>query len=229
MVIQVLWMGMGLSLARIDAASEMAGRGRSPEAKGTTGPKVILFFGDSLTAGYGIDPGQAFPAIIQDKIKAAGWDFVVVNAGLSGETTAGGVRRIEWVLNRKVDVLVLALGGNDGLRGIPVETTRQNLQTIIDQTRSRYPQVKIVVAGMQAPPNLGPEFTSRFREVSSAIAGKNGASLIPFLLQGVACNRELNQLDGIHPTVEGHRLLAQNVWKVLQPLLRNALKSPVSR
>ena len=186
--------------------------------------RVVLFFGDSLTAGFGVSSDEAFPALIQKKIQSAGWNMEVVNAGLSGETTAAGVRRIDWVLNRKIDVLVLALGGNDGLRGIPLEATRRNLQEIIERTRGRCPQVKIVVAGMQIPPTLGPEYTTGFQAIFPAIARKNGAVLIPFLLEGVGGMRELNQVDGIHPSPEGHRIIAQNVWKVLEPLLKSLAK-----
>ena len=187
--------------------------------QGRFASRVILFFGDSLTAGLGVSSDEAYPALIQKKIQSLGWNMEVINAGLSGETTAGGVRRIDWVLNRKIDVLVLALGGNDGLRGIPPEATRQNLQEIIDRTRRRCPQVRIVVAGMQMPPNLGPAYTASFQEVFPALAKKNGATLIPFLLEGVGGRRELNQADGIHPNPEGHRIIARNVWKILEPLL----------
>jgi len=187
--------------------------------------RVILFFGDSLTAGFGVSSDESFPALIQKRIQAAGWNMEVINAGLSGETTAGGVRRIEWVLNRKIDVLVLALGGNDGLRGIPLEATRQNLQEIIDRARSQCPQLKIVVAGMKMPSNLGPEYTAGFQAIFPAIAKKNGAILIPFLLEGVGGRPELNQADGIHPTPEGHRIIARNVWKVLEPLLMSLARS----
>jgi acyl-CoA thioesterase I len=183
--------------------------------------KTILFFGDSLTAGYGLDPSEAFPARIGEKIASSGWNFEVINAGLSGETTAGGLRRIDWLLKRRVDVLVLALGANDGLRGVPVEVTRQNLQAIIDRAKSRYPDVKIVIAGMQIPPNLGLEYGSSFRSLFPDLARKNGASLIPFLLEGVGGRPELNLPDGIHPTPEGHKIIAENVWKILQPLLKS--------
>jgi acyl-CoA thioesterase-1 len=183
--------------------------------------KTILFFGDSLTAGYGLDPSQAFPARVGEKIASSGWNFEVINAGLSGETTAGGLRRIDWLLKRRVDVLVLALGANDGLRGVPVEVTRQNLQAILDRTKSRYPNVKIVIAGMQIPPNLGLEYASRFRSLFPDLARNNGAFLIPFLLEGVGGRPELNLPDGIHPTPEGHKIIAENVWKILQPLLKS--------
>src|SRR5713101_4881171 len=148
--------------------------------------KALLFFGDSLTAGYGLDPAQAFPAIIQEKIHARGWDFRVINAGLSGETTAGGLRRIDWVLQRPMAVLILALGANDSLRGLPITEARHNLQGIIDHTRQKYPQARIVLAGMHAPPNLGREYTTSFHTMFSELATANNAALIPFLLEGVA-------------------------------------------
>lgn len=197
-------------------------------AQETTQPgstsKVILFFGDSLTAGYGLDPAQAFPAVIQAKIKARGWDMRVINAGLSGETTAGGRRRIAWVLQRPIDVLVLALGANDGLRGLPIAEATHNLQAIIDHTRHTYPQVKIVLAGMQVPTNLGREYTTSFRAMFPALAAANDAALIPFLLAGVGGIPALNLPDGIHPTPAGHAIIAQNVWQVLEPLLQSLQK-----
>lgn len=182
--------------------------------------KAILFFGDSLTAGYGIDPAYAFPAIIQEKIRATGWNFLVINAGVSGETTAGGLRRVDWVLQRPVDVFVLELGANDGLRGQPVENARVNLQAIIDRVRSKYPQVHIVLAGMQIPANLGREYTARFRAIFPELAQKNNAALIPFLLEGVGGVSTLNLPDGLHPTPQGHQIVAENVWRVLEPVLR---------
>jgi acyl-CoA thioesterase I len=188
--------------------------------KSRSDAKAILFFGDSLTAGYGLEPSQAFPALIQEKINVLGWNFRVINAGLSGETTAGGLRRIDWVLQRPVDVLVLELGANDGLRGLPVEGAKQNLQAIIDRTRSKYPGVKVVLVGMQVPSNLGRDYTTRFRAIFPELATANDATLIPFLLEGVASVPELNLPDGIHPTPAGHKIVAENVWKVLEPVLR---------
>ena len=182
---------------------------------------TILFFGNSLTAGYGLDPEQAFPALIQKKIDSLGWHYRVVNAGLSGETSAGGLRRIDWLLRQRVDVLVLELGGNDALRGLPLSATRQNLQGIIDKTRKRYPKVKIVIAGMQMAPNYGREYVSGFRALYPELAEKNGAALIPFLLEGVAGEPELNLPDRMHPNAAGHKIVAQNVWKVLAPLLHS--------
>jgi acyl-CoA thioesterase I len=183
--------------------------------------KTIIFFGDSLTAGYGLDPSQAFPALIQEKINARGWKFRAVNAGLSGETTAGGLRRINWMLQRPIDVFVLELGANDGLRGLPVEEAKKNLQAIIERVRDKYLRVKIVLVGMQAPTNLGKDYTTRFREMFPELAKANQAALIPFLLAGVGGVPELNLPDGIHPTPAGHKIVAENVWRVLEPVLQS--------
>lgn len=183
--------------------------------------KTILFLGNSLSAGYGLDPELAFPALIQQKIDSLKWNFQVINAGLSGETSSGGLRRVDWLLQRRVDILVLELGGNDGLRGITLDLTKKNLQAIIDRVKAKYPVVKIVIAGMQVPPNLGPEYTAQFRTLYAELAKKNNALLIPFLLEGVGGDPKLNLPDGIHPTAEGHRLVAKNVWKVLMPLLKS--------
>ena len=183
--------------------------------------KVILFFGDSLTAGYGIDPDQAFPAVIQQKINKRGWNFEVVSAGVSGETTAGGLRRIDWVLQRPIDVFVLELGANDGLRGLPLDNAQKNLQAIMDRVKNKYPQVKLILAGMQLPPNLGKEYSSRFRLLFPDLARQNGAVLIPFLLDGVGGVPTLNLPDGIHPTPLGHARVADNVWRVLEPVLQS--------
>ena len=181
--------------------------------------KRILFFGNSLTAGYGLEPQQAFPALIQEKIDSLGWDFEVINAGLSGETSAGGRSRIRWLLQQPVEILVLELGANDGLRGIDLRDTEKNLQAIIDLTRAQYPKVQIVLAGMQVPPNLGQHYGEQFHALFPRLAKRNGAVLIPFLLEGVGGRPELNLPDGIHPTAAGHRLLADNVWQVLKPEL----------
>ena len=192
--------------------------------KNTKRTKTILFLGNSLTAGYGLQKSQAFPALIQQKIDSLGWNFEVVNAGLSGETSSGGLRRINWLLKRKADVLVLELGANDALRGIYSELTKKNLQAIIDSTKNKYPNVEIVVAGMLAPPNLGKEYTDKFRSIFTNLAEKNHALLIPFVLENVGGIPELNLSDGIHPTSEGHRIVAENVWKVLKPVLKNFKK-----
>jgi len=180
---------------------------------------VILFFGTSLTAGMGLDPNDAYPAVIQKKLDSLDLPYQVVNAGLSGETTASGRNRIDWVLNQKVDIFVLELGANDGLRGIPLDETRKNLQAIIDTVRSKNPETKIILAGMQIPPNLGQEYTSEFRNIFPELAKKNKIALIPFLLEDVAGNPELNQQDGIHPTAEGQKILAGNVWEVLKQVV----------
>jgi acyl-CoA thioesterase I len=187
-------------------------------------PKIILFLGDSITAGYGLDPSQAYPALIQEKIDAKRWQFKVVNAGQSGDTSAGGLSRMDWLLRSPVDVLVLELGGNDGLRGLPVETTKKNLQAIIDRTRSKYPAAKIVLAGMMVPPNMGRDYGQKFEAIFRDIAKKNQAALIPFVLEGVGGVRDLNLSDGIHPSAKGQEIVAANVWKVLEPVLRSVIK-----
>lgn len=186
---------------------------------------TILVLGNSLAAGYGLHPDQSFPALLQQKIDSLGWNFEVVNAGLSGETTAAGLRRIDWLLRRPVDVLILELGGNDGLRGISPDVTEANLNAIIDKTRARYPDVRIILAGMQIPPNLGQDYTRRFRELYPRIAEEKHVELIPFLLEGVGGVASLMQADGIHPTARGQEIVAENVWKVLQPILLDLLAS----
>ena len=180
---------------------------------------TVLFFGDSLTAGYGLDATRAFPALVQAKIDSLGWSFEVINGGLSGETSAGGLRRVNWLLRRKIDVLVLALGGNDGLRGIPASEMQRNLQGILDRARATYPDVQIILAGMEAPPNLGEAYTTAFRTAFPTLAEKNRIPLIPFLLEGVGGVADLNQPDRIHPNAEGHRVIAETVWRVLKPIL----------
>jgi acyl-CoA thioesterase-1 len=182
--------------------------------------KTIVFFGNSLTAGYGLSsPTQAFPALVQNKIDSAGLPYNVVNAGVSGETSSGGASRIDWILRQPLDVFVLELGANDGLRGIPLTETRQSLQAIIDKVKAKYPSAKLVLAGMQIPPNMGETYTTQFRKIYPDLATKNNITLIPFLLEGVGGEARLNQADGIHPTAEGAQIVAQNVWKVLQPLM----------
>lgn len=182
-------------------------------------PKVILFYGDSLTAGYGLSTEQAFPALVEKKLNKNGKLVKVINAGLSGETSAGGVSRIDWILRQPIDLFVLELGANDGLRGLPVEQTKKNLQTIIDKVRNKYPKAKIVIAGMMVPPNMGPQYTSEFQKIFPELAKKNNATLIPFLLEDVAGNQKLNLGDGIHPNPEGHQIVAQNVLEAIEPLL----------
>jgi len=182
-------------------------------------PKVILFFGDSLTAGYGLSTEEAFPALVEKNLNKDGQACKVINAGLSGETTAGGLSRIDWILRQHVDVFVLELGGNDGLRGLPLDATKKNLQAIIDKVKAKYPNVKIVVVGMMVPPNMGADYTNDFKKVFPEIAKKNNTTLMPFLLEGVAGNEKLNLPDGIHPNIEGHKIVAGNVAKIIRPLL----------
>jgi len=180
---------------------------------------VILCFGDSLTAGMGLDPEEAYPAVLQQIIDSLGLNYTVINSGLSGETTASGKNRLNWVLNQKTEVFLLELGANDGLRGIDLGETRSNLQAIINMVKAKNPDSKVILAGMQIPPNMGPEYTSEFREIFPELAAENNAYLIPFLLKDVGGIPELNQNDGIHPTREGHKILARNVWEVLGPVL----------
>ena len=189
------------------------------EAQPQSTEKTILFFGNSLTAGMGLDVEEAFPALIQKKIDSASLTFNVINAGLSGETTASGKNRLAWLLKQKVDVFVLELGANDGLRGIPLEETKKNLQNIIDEVKGHNSEVIIVLAGMQIPPNMGLEYTKDFRNIFPDLAAENKLALIPFLLMDVAGNPDLNQADGIHPTAEGQIIVANNVWEILKTAL----------
>ncbi len=181
--------------------------------------KNIVFFGNSITAGYGVEQSEAFPALIQAKIDSLKLPYKVINAGVSGETSAGGKSRIDWVLQQPVDVLVLELGANDGLRGIPLSETSKNLQSIIDEVKKKYSAAKIVLAGMEIPPNMGKKYTDEFRELYRQLAEKNQTLLIPFLLKNVGGEPELNQPDGIHPNVQGHKIVAENVWAVLKDIL----------
>lgn len=190
--------------------------GKVLEAVGSS----VVFLGTSLTAGYGLeDPADRFTTLIQQRIQREGLPFVVVNAGVSGDTSAGGRERLGWILRNRVRVLVLELGANDGLRGLPVSALRDNLRFIVRTTRDNYPDAEVVVVGMEAPPNLGPDYTGPFREVFRDVATEFDASLIPFLLEGVAGTTGLNQADGIHPNREGQVVVAENVWTVLEPIL----------
>jgi acyl-CoA thioesterase-1 len=184
-----------------------------------TTPKTILFFGDSLTAGYGLSIEEAFPALVEKNLNKKGKPTKVVNAGLSGETSAGGLARIDWVLRQPVDIFILELGANDGLRGLPLDQTRKNLQAIIDKVKAKYPKTKVVVTGMMVPPNLGDKYTREFEAIFPELAKKNKAALIPFLLKDVAGIAKLNLPDGIHPNPEGHKIVAENVMKVVEPLM----------
>lgn len=196
----------------------------SKETAQKTGPatpvKNILFFGTSLTAGYGLDVSEAFPALIQNKIDAVPLNYRVINAGLSGETSAAGKERIDFVISdQPLAVFVLEIGANDGLRGLPIKDLVSNLQEIIDHVKAKNPDVKFVLAGMQIPPSMGIQYAADFKAVYPALAKKNNMTLVPFLLQGVGGIPKLNQEDGIHPTVDGQKILAENVWAQLKGLL----------
>lgn len=182
----------------------------------TARPRVVAL-GDSLTAGLGLPSGLAYPAILQRRIDAEGLPYEVINGGVSGDTSAGGLQRLEWALDGDVPVLIVALGGNDGLRGLPTEELKQNLTKIIERSQAR--GVAVVLAGMEAPPNWGPEYALAFHRVYPALAARYRVPLVPFLLQGVAGQEALNQPDGMHPTAEGARIVAGNVWGVLKPVL----------
>ncbi|WP_440999387.1 arylesterase [Fodinibius sp. SL11] len=184
-------------------------------------PKRVLFFGDSITAGYGIGEAKAFPALIQQKIDSLSWNFKAVNGGSSGETSAGGVSRIDWMLRQPISVFVLELGGNDGLRGIDLDATKQNLQKIIDKVEAEYPNASIVITGMQVPPNLGPEYTGKFKKMYPKLAEENNAELVPYFLDDLGGDSTLMQSDGIHPTEAGHKVLAEKTWDVLKPILKS--------
>ena len=194
-----------------------------PSVATSQGEQHILFFGDSITAGYGLDIEQAFPALIQEKITAENLPFRVTNGGLSGETSSGGLNRIDWLLNQPVDIFILELGGNDGLRGVPLDLTASNLQSILDRVKEKNPEASLVVAGMQIPPNLGPDYTNQFKNLFPTLAENNSAALIPFILDGVAGDESLNLPDGIHPTAEGHSIVAETVWNTLLPIMEERI------
>jgi acyl-CoA thioesterase-1 len=178
-----------------------------------------VFFGNSLTAGYGLEPEEAFPQLIQLKLDSLNYPYKIVNAGLSGETTSGGAERIDWILKQKLDVFVLELGGNDGLRGIDTKETEKNLGIIIDKVRKKYPKAKILLTGMETPPNMGQSYTESFRKIFPKVAEEKEVNLMDFLLIDVGGIPELNQPDGIHPTAEGQRIVAKNVFEELEKLL----------
>ena len=206
--------------------------GASPDAREDTGTATdtapetddrpaVAFLGNSLTAGLGVDPRASFPALVQDRLDAAGLAFRVVNAGVSGETTAGGLRRVDRLLDSDPAVLVVALGGNDALRGVPPSRVADNLRAIVRRARARDPGPTVVLAGMLAPPNMGRSYADAFAYVYPEVARETGAILIPFLLENVAADPALNQADGIHPNAAGHAVIAETVWGSLEPLLRD--------
>ncbi|MEO7677371.1 MAG: arylesterase [Verrucomicrobiota bacterium] len=182
--------------------------------------KTVVILGDSIAAGYGVDPEESFPSLLQKRIDEKKLPYEIVNAGVSGDTTAGGVRRIPWLMKRRIDVLLIELGGNDGLRGVAPDETRANLEKIIDLVREKFPAVQIILAGMQMPQNMGADYTARFREVFPAVAENKKTKLIPFILEGVGGKAELNQADRIHPNPAGHRIVADNIWALLESLLQ---------
>ncbi|TDQ14987.1 acyl-CoA thioesterase-1 [Algoriphagus boseongensis] len=184
-----------------------------------TKQKTILFFGNSLTAGYGIDQDDSFAGLTQARIDSLGMDYKVINGGLSGETTAGGLSRLDWFLEDEPSIFVLELGGNDGLRGIQLSETKSNLLAIIDKVRAKYPNTKIILAGMQIPPNMGQEYTEEFKAIYPDVAKEKNVTLIPFLLEGVAGMPELNLPDGIHPTEAGHKIVLETIWPYIQAKL----------
>ncbi len=217
---KILW--LALIAAACGGSPDGGSQARPPadrSAREWAAAPVVLFLGTSLTAGYGLDVEQAYPALLQREIDAAGLDYRVVNGGVSGETSAGGLRRIDWLLREPVAVLVVELGANDGLRGLDPGAMKQNLAEIIARTRAAYPDVRVVIAGMEAPPNMGRTYTAAFRRVFPDLARESDATLIPFLLDGVGGIPALNQADGIHPTAEGQKIVAANVWRVLEPVL----------
>jgi len=193
-----------------------------------SGVITIVALGDSLTAGYGLSRKQAWPALVAEKMRAAGYEFEVVNAGSSGDTTTGGLRRLPALLraHKKIDIFVLELGINDAFRGVPIEQIRSNLQAIIDQVRARQPDASIVIAGMQLPNVSSDDYVGAFGGIFRAVAEKNRATLIPYFLEGVGGNPELNQWDRVHPNAAGQRVLAENVWRVLEPILRKRITAP---
>jgi acyl-CoA thioesterase-1 len=186
---------------------------------GSAGTPVVLFFGTSLTAGLGLDPEQAYPSLIEKKAQAEGVPIKVINAGLSGETTAGALRRIDWVLRSPADLIVIEGGANDALRGLPPDDARANLEQLIAAVRAKQPQVKIALVQMEAPPNFGAAYTRSFHAIYPEVAKKENVSLLPFLLDGVAGIPRLNQPDGVHPNLTGERIVADNVWKGVKPLI----------
>jgi acyl-CoA thioesterase I len=207
---------MGIVRGTADTAATAAS---APSASNSLRKPVVLFFGTSLTAGYGLDPEQAFPALIEKKAEAEGVPITVVNAGLSGETTAGAVRRIDWVLRAPADLVVIEGGANDALRGLSPDAARGNLERVIAAVRAKQPGAKIVLVQMEAPPNLGQTYARSFRTLYADIANKEGIPLLPFLLNGVAGIPRLNQPDGIHPNLAGERIVADNLWRALTPIV----------
>lgn len=208
------------------AAAEASSGAAAPSTQSSAPLPRVVFLGDSLTAGLGVDAGEAFPALVGEMLRREGRPAEVVNAGVSGDTTAGGLRRLDWLLRQKPDVVVVGLGGNDGLRGLQLQASEENLRAIV--RKSREAGAKVLLLGMQMPPNYGPEYTAQFRELYPRVAKETGATLVPFLLEGVGGDPRLNQPDGIHPTAEGHRIIAANVVQQLRDLVPQAQSSGIT-
>jgi len=214
----VLSIACGREATNSASPARKAAEAPAPQApKAPKAPRVV-FLGDSLTAGLGLATDQNYPSLIAKRLKDNGFDYEVVNAGVSGDTSAGGLRRLDWSLDGDVRVLILALGANDGLRGLPPRELKKNLAAVLDRAREK--KIPVILAGMEAPPNNGPDYTRDFRNVYADLAKEYGVRFIPFLLQGVAGNASLNQADGIHPNVRGAKIVADLVWKELEPVLR---------
>ena len=207
------------------AGSSIAANGETVVKDSVKAKVSVLFFGTSLTAGYGLDPSQAFPVMVAAKAAAEGMPITAINAGLSGETSAGALRRIDWALKNPVDVVVLETGGNDALRALDANALKTNLTAIVARIRKAQPGAKILLAVMEAPPNFGARYTSSFREAYASVAKAEGLTLMPFLLERVAGHPELNQEDGVHPNLAGERIVADNVWRALKPIVADAYKS----
>ena len=197
-----------------------AGGGHPPGSQHVKSRKTVLIVGTSLTAGLGLDPEEAYPALLQQKVDSVGLHYDVVNAGLSGETSAGALRRIDWLMRGPADVVIIETGANDGLRGLNVDSTRANLRAIIAKVKAARPAARILLAQMEAPPNLGTKYTDAFRAMYQDVAKETQVSVMAFLLEGVAGVTRLNQGDGIHPNEEGEQIVANNVWRALEPILR---------
>ena len=225
----------GADARRAGGDSTAGGTAAAATANGTTGApavsrdrrRTLVFLGTSLTAGLGLEPEQAFPVLLQQKVDSAGLPFEIVNAGVSGETSAGALRRTDWLLRQPIDVLVLETGANDGLRALNIDSTKANIQSIISRVLAVKPATRILLVQMEAPPNLGTRYTSRFRAMFPDLARENDITLLPFLLEGVAGERSLNQGDGIHPTAEGSQRVADHLWPALERELRAASPPPL--
>lgn len=212
--------GAGNPERNVAESKAVSADAESPVEENEQRSKTLVFFGTSLTAGYGLPPVEAYPALIQERIDRAGLPWRVVNAGVNGETSAGALRRIDWVLRQPVDVLVIETGANDMLRGTGPDATEANIQAIVDRVRAARPGTRILLAEMRALPNLGREYTDAFEAIYPRVAERNGLTLVPFLLAGVAGEARLNQADGVHPTAEGQAMVAENIWTTIEPLLR---------